>query len=64
MREPVVPKKITCPYCGEVITILIDTSVSEQYYTEDCQVCCQPIALDIVIDETDAIEAYARQENE
>ncbi len=59
-----VEKKILCPYCSEPITLLIDTSVPEQSYVEDCQVCCQPIVLDVVIDETDAIEVYARQENE
>lgn len=57
-------KRIRCPYCGEVITVLLDTSVDEQHYTEDCSVCCQPIALDVIIDATAAIEVYARQENE
>ncbi|WP_341938098.1 CPXCG motif-containing cysteine-rich protein [Marinimicrobium sp. C2-29] len=59
-----VEKNIHCPYCSEVIAILVDTSVPEQSYVEDCQVCCQPIVMDIVIDETDAVEVYARQENE
>lgn len=59
-----VEKKILCPYCSEPMTILIDTSVSDQSYVEDCQICCQPILLDVVIDETEAIEVYARQENE
>lgn len=59
-----IEKSIHCPYCGEVINILVDPSVSEQSYVEDCQVCCQPITLDVVIDETDAVEVYARQENE
>jgi len=62
--EPLVEKPISCPYCGEVVTLLIDASVSEQSYVEDCQVCCQPIALDVVVDETEAVEVYARQENE
>lgn len=34
---------IDCPYCGAPITLMIDCSVGEQEYTEDCQVCCQPM---------------------
>ena len=36
-------KSIGCPYCGETIRILIDSSDMEQQYIEDCQVCCKPI---------------------
>lgn len=36
-------KSIECPYCGETIEILIDSSDMEQPYIEDCQVCCKPI---------------------
>ncbi|WP_026301438.1 CPXCG motif-containing cysteine-rich protein [Colwellia piezophila] len=36
-------KSIGCPYCGETIKILIDSSDMEQQYIEDCQVCCKPI---------------------
>jgi len=36
-------KSIGCPYCGELIEVLIDSSDSEQRYIEDCQVCCKPI---------------------
>ena len=36
-------KSIGCPYCGETIKILIDSSDIEQQYIEDCQVCCKPI---------------------
>ena len=35
--------EITCPFCWEVQTILLDLSLPEQEYIEDCQVCCQPI---------------------
>ncbi|WP_347332690.1 CPXCG motif-containing cysteine-rich protein [Marinimicrobium locisalis] len=59
-----VEKKILCPYCGEPLGLLVDTSLPEQSYVEDCQVCCQPILLDVVVDETEAVEVYARQENE
>lgn len=36
-------KNIGCPYCGESITILVDGSVGDQQYIEDCQVCCRPM---------------------
>jgi hypothetical protein len=36
-------KAIACPYCGEMIEVLIDSSDMEQQYIEDCQVCCKPI---------------------
>jgi len=34
---------IQCPYCGENVDVLIDASVPQQSYIEDCQVCCRPI---------------------
>lgn len=32
-----------CPYCWEEISFLLDSSVSDQTYVEDCEVCCNPI---------------------
>ena len=32
-----------CPYCWEAISMLLDSSVSQQTYVEDCEVCCNPI---------------------
>lgn len=55
---------ISCPYCGEFITVLVDCSVAEQSYTEDCQVCCQPIILDITIEDESNITVMARREDE
>ena len=37
--------EVSCPYCGETITLLLDLSVESQSYTEDCSVCCQPMAV-------------------
>jgi len=34
---------VACPYCGETITLVVDLSVPEQVYIEDCFVCCRPI---------------------
>ena len=40
------PKKIQCPYCSETIDVVIDCSVEQQNYIEDCEVCCRPINFD------------------
>jgi transcription elongation factor Elf1 len=32
-----------CPYCNAQISMLLDLSVKEQEYIEDCEVCCNPI---------------------
>jgi hypothetical protein len=34
-----------CPYCWEEISMLLDKSVREQTYIEDCEVCCNPIEI-------------------
>ena len=39
----------TCPYCWEEISMLLDTSVANQTYVEDCEVCCKPIELEYTI---------------
>ncbi len=36
---------IYCPCCGENIRVVLDLSVPEQSYVEDCSVCCRPILL-------------------
>lgn len=37
--------EITCPFCGEPLAILLDLSLPQQDYIEDCQVCCRPIRI-------------------
>jgi len=36
-----------CPYCWGEISMLFDTSVSNQTYIEDCEVCCNPIEIQV-----------------
>ena len=45
--NPSEPARISCPYCGESLEIVIDASAGRQDYIEDCQVCCKPITLRI-----------------
>ena len=57
-------KTIGCPYCGETISILVDKSVLEQEYIEDCQVCCRPIVFNVAVDGDGDAAVVARSENE
>ena len=40
-----------CPYCGEPIQLLVDCSIPQQEYIEDCSVCCRPIQVAALVDE-------------
>ena len=56
---------IDCPYCGEAFELVVDASVAEQEYIEDCYVCCRPIHLSVVCDEASGtLCVLARDENE
>lgn len=39
------PTFVHCPFCGEEVELLIDTSVTHQRYIEDCEVCCRPMEI-------------------
>ena len=43
MGDGLTEQAVSCPYCGEAMTILVDTSAGDQSYVEDCQVCCRPM---------------------
>ena len=57
-------QSLSCPYCGEGITILVDQSLPDQEYVEDCQVCCRPIVLRVSVESDGAVAITARSENE
>ena len=57
-------RDIVCPYCGEEIGIVVDVSVPEQEYVEDCFVCCRPIVIRYRAERGDVLELVARTETE
>ncbi|MDB4059710.1 CPXCG motif-containing cysteine-rich protein [Gammaproteobacteria bacterium] len=62
MSFELLEEKVTCPFCWERITLLIDLSES-QIYTEDCFVCCRPILINAEID-GDHVQISVTQEDE
>lgn len=56
--------EILCPYCGQANEIYVDFSGGEhQSYIEDCQVCCQPLEIQVDISEDEPI-VFAKPANE
>jgi len=41
----------TCPYCWQTISMVLDLSVPDQTYVEDCEVCCQPIEITYTVED-------------
>lgn len=60
----VTERHIDCPYCGEIISVLVDDSVPQQQYVEDCEVCCRPIVLEVTVTTDLDVQVCAHRENE
>ncbi|MEJ2309603.1 MAG: CPXCG motif-containing cysteine-rich protein [Gammaproteobacteria bacterium] len=54
---------VECPSCGERIELLIDTSLEQQEYIEDCSVCCRPIVVTVRLGHGRDLEVRVRDEN-
>ena len=35
-------EEVQCPYCGQGMERVIDTTIAQQRFTTDCEVCCRP----------------------
>lgn len=44
-----------CPYCWQQISFIVDLSVEDQTYIEDCEVCCNPIEVRVQVDEQEVV---------
>ena len=57
-------EKVICPYCSEAIELVVDCSMPLQEYIEDCDVCCQPILVNVETAEDGLPEIELHRENE
>ncbi len=44
-----------CPHCFQEISMLVDASILQQQYIEDCEVCCNPLQISVNIEENEII---------
>ena len=57
-------QSISCPYCGEQISVLLEPSAENQDYIEDCQVCCCPILFSVQTHAEGNVFVEVRREDE
>jgi hypothetical protein len=55
--------EVSCPHCGETITLLLDLSVDSQEYIEDCSVCCQPMTVSYSAEEGELTDLRVESAN-
>jgi len=60
--NPEEPVTISCPYCGESQTKVIDLADMAGKYIEDCEVCCQPMVLALSMHENRLIATVTRED--
>ena len=53
---------VSCPYCGEGISVLLNPEDVGVEYIEDCQVCCRPIEFLVTENEQGALDALVQSE--
>lgn len=51
MNFAIIDRTVSCPFCGESSSLMLDLSAGEQSYIEDCQVCCQPMQISFEVDD-------------
>ncbi len=64
MIHQVIETSVQCPYCWERFTLLVDGSVEDQEYVEDCEVCCRPIDFIVQVDDDGEVKVDARLQDE
>lgn len=55
---------IGCPYCGEIISVLLNEEDVGVDYIEDCQVCCRPIEMCVYEVGDGSLAATVRTDND
>lgn len=61
MSDLIEEQHFDCPACGAPISVLLDLSVTDQSYIEDCEVCCRPLEITVRIGTDAAAHFEARQ---
>ena len=61
MTDLLEERHFDCPACGAPVSMVLDLSVTDQTYVEDCEVCCQPLEITVHAEAGGEISFSARQ---
>ncbi|NTW51686.1 MAG: CPXCG motif-containing cysteine-rich protein [Chlorobiaceae bacterium] len=54
---------VQCPYCAESFEVLVDCSIGQQEYIEDCEVCSRPVTLVVNVSDDGNVSVETRGED-
>jgi len=57
-----VSETVSCPFCGQAFELNIDTSIADQRFTTDCEVCCRPFEVFAESEPGEVINIEVREE--
>ena len=57
-------QRLYCPYCGELIELVLDLSQEQQCYVEDCPVCCRPMEVQLSVSDQGIASVQLQREDE
>lgn len=60
MNIDLMAHKFKCPYCCGQISVMLDPSVDEQEYIEDCEICCNPIEISCIFSDGKLVSFTAK----
>lgn len=53
--------EVVCPYCGEIVHVLVEVGGRLQAYREDCEVCCRPMQVEVRFDPDYECEVFVQR---
>lgn len=53
---------VTCPYCWQQVSLVVDASAGSHQYVEDCEVCCRPILVTCRVSDSQGVEVSVDRE--
>ncbi|MBI5773816.1 MAG: CPXCG motif-containing cysteine-rich protein [Verrucomicrobia bacterium] len=51
---------VLCPFCGQESTLALDTSIAEQRFVTDCEVCCRPFEVAATCEPGEVLDVQAQ----
>jgi hypothetical protein len=54
--------EISCPFCGQLNSLVMDTFVASQQFTTDCEVCCRPFRVSVECEAGEILSIDAQSE--